>query len=1419
MDRKVYNWERYWVPREGAFSFDYDGFLLRPPDDARWRSTSRTGALKFEDIDSIPCLILLGEPGIGKTFAVNAHVARRSSMHLNLGSYGSEQRLIDDWFGSAQFHSWVSNGGELHMFLDSFDECLLRLDNVAALLAEEIRKLKDTRGLFFRIASRTAEWRTALELAFRQRWGDDQVGAYELAPLTRDQVRSAAATEEIAADSFVQAAMDREVVSFAIKPLTLGLLFRIWKARRGALPPTQKEIYEQGCTELCSDFNPDRDTPQLRRQLSAGQRVAIASHIAAATIFCKRAVISTANRPAMLLETDLSLADLAQGEVRTQQSALPVTIEYLRETFDTGLFTARGPDRLGWAHQTYAEFLASRYLEQQHVSTRQILSLIQHPLDPERKLVPQLHETAAWIASNRPPVFDAVLRTDSETLLRSDVGTADDSTKRELVDAVLNGADNPKFSSDWWKLRARYRKLCYCGLARQLAQRLQQPKESAATKIEAIDMIEACELHSVTSVLARLALVTSEDMTVRVRAADVVSRLGSDGVKRQLRPLALSKLGALTSEDLFGAALTPCWPKFLTTRELFRVLKEPDENGTSRYSLFLRDDKLVSSIPAKDMPVALRWAEMQKRHRRLFSHASLIHRIIARGAASIDQPKIRAAFVPALLSRLDKHDYGTGEDAQQLNALLDRDTQLRRACIEVAIEHFKDPFHYAFLITNWGVALARLADLGWLLDRLLSEESAKKRIKLCEVIRRIFYPASASIVETLVDAAQHCAELRETMSFCLDPIVLDSDAGLKLKADWDREQEWKRNLAEEQREPPPLDPPPAQRIRDLLNRVDQGEIDLWWQISRWSEIQDNGRSQHTSREVDIRKLQGWQKADEPTRGRLLSAAELYLRNYKGDASVWFAKRNVLHFPMVAGLRALFLLKHEKQSVFDELTMDTWRRWAAAIVRHQYYNEIEAFRELVSAAMHKVPDEVIQEILTVVDTENRESETLFILDSLGKEFDQPIGTALLHHLQKASGLKASSVTQLLSKSVTANVPGAIDEVRRRLPAKPPKQKSRRAIALTAMGLLLVHGNRGDWLRLWKLLQADPEFARNAFERFAYEHDYLTPPILDTISPHEFGLLWEWMLQQYPVAEDPDRSRGGTVTPRWAIAELRDNIMWSLAQRGTAEACDEIRRLQTSYPQFDWFPRLLARGIEQTRRNTWQPLTPSQLFELASDQKKRLIQNADQLLEVVCDALSAIQEKLHAETPAAPFLWDGHRPKKEEAVSDWVKIELDGLLIAKGIVINREVQIHVGERTDVHIDAVSREGPAAEFGREKVIIEVKGCWNSDQKTAMKQQLVDHYLTNNDCTHGIFLLAWFLCNTWMPTDSRKIKVPFRTRASAERFFAKQAEVLSVKPLSLKAFVLDATISRTRSRRIHARRKGGSAVTNKRAAIRARR
>ena len=43
--------------------------------------------------------------------------------------------------------------------------------------------------------------------------------------------------------------------------------------------------------------------------------------------------------------------------------------------------------------------------------------------------------------------------------------------------------------------------------------------------------------------------------------------------------------------------------------------------------------------------------------------------------------------------------------------------------------------------------------------------------------------------------------------------------------------------------------------------------------------------------------------------------------------------------------------------------------------------------------------------------------------------------------------------------------------------------------------------------------------------------------------------------------------------------------------------------------------------------------------------------------------------------AQFLWNNDRPKEEEAISDWVKIEFETLHMSRGIILNREVQIHI------------------------------------------------------------------------------------------------------------------------------------------------
>jgi hypothetical protein len=69
----------------------------------------------------------------------------------------------------------------------------------------------------------------------------------------------------------------------------------------------------------------------------------------------------------------------------------------------------------------------------------------------------------------------------------------------------------------------------------------------------------------------------------------------------------------------------------------------------------------------------------------------------------------------------------------------------------------------------------------------------------------------------------------------------------------------------------------------------------------------------------------------------------------------------------------------------------------------------------------------------------------------------------------------------------------------------------------------------------------------------------------------------------------------------------------------------------------------------------------------------------------------------------------------------------------------------------VDAVARDPRSKELDQLKVIIESKGCWNPEIKTAMETQFLNRYLKDNDCSHGIYLVGWFLCDAWSKTHPR--------------------------------------------------------------------
>src|SRR5207248_1737331 len=102
--------------------------------------------------------------------------------------------------------------------------------------------------------------------------------------------------------------------------------------------------------------------------------------------------------------------------------------------------------RLGWAHQTYAEFLGAHFLAI-GLTLDAILSLIVHD---DGKVIPQLHELAAWLATMVPDLFRRLMRADPEFLLLSDAATADLKDRELLVEHLLSLFDQGELFDFGW---------------------------------------------------------------------------------------------------------------------------------------------------------------------------------------------------------------------------------------------------------------------------------------------------------------------------------------------------------------------------------------------------------------------------------------------------------------------------------------------------------------------------------------------------------------------------------------------------------------------------------------------------------------------------------------------------------------------------------------------------------------------------------------------------------------------------------------------------------------------------------------------------------------------------------------------------------------------------------------------------------
>jgi hypothetical protein len=1401
---KPYNWKRFFCHRDASYSMSDGGFLADPDSD--YGQHVNPHAKSIEQLCELSCFVLLGEPGIGKS-TILAKAFEDSKIKygkpgvyfhfLDLKDFGSDTLLIENGFHAPPIEQWRKHDSALHLFIDSLDIARLSIGRAIAIITRELKTL-DMSRVNLRIGCRTAVWPKVFEDALALMYEASSNGGrsiFEVLPLRRIDVSIAALSKEIDPAAFVDEVERAGATPFAIKPITLDSLLRRY-ARGGCLPNSKTEIYEDGCLALCEENNEWWRESKLSGKLSANARLSIARRLAAITIFCDRVSYYTGAHKAYVLDAETRLSHVCGGIENSDAKSIPATEPNVEEVLGTGLFSSRGNECLGWSHQSYAEFLAGQYIAQSEMTIEQLKQLLFSSSPFPRRLFPQLHETAAWIASSRVEIFEEILTCEPEILLNSDVPKGNAEYSKRLVDSLLALLDteNARDSDFDWKRGSNA--LRHPNLSSQLAPYIASRRHNVFVRRAAIDIVQACQVTDSYPLILECALDITDEYSIRVHSAWAIVHCDDASLKSRLLPLATGTVGEDPDDELRGWGLHAVWPMYIDANTLFRSISRPQRtNLIGAYYIFL-GETLPNSLSSAHLVPALRWVQGLTnddwKSRQLDKLAQRILNIACREVLPGD---LASELAKTILRISDSYWHPTEENDLPS---LQHDMVRRRLILAEIVRNIKSADDEVLSVVHF-FPFIRCGhdDIPWFIEQMSSSSTQVEAEAWSWLVFRLYDVDSGVNLDIILDACTSNSLLLDRFSNFLHPTDLNSESAAKAKTDWLHFCRAHRRPALSESSTPDL-----RSITKILDRIDAGEYSLWPNlVQRISRDNRTGLSGYPL-DPDLSAMSIWEKLDENPKMRILAAARAYVNHHVTDSKEWLGKKTY-DFGDLDGFKALLLLLEHDTPFLQCMSDATWENWATVVVGFPISSGLgteSKYHQLISLAYKRVPAKIIESVLVFLDAEDAANESSFVIRKLEYCWDNDLADALYGHLV---GESLKSVTHgwilraLLSYGHEDSRNFAIATVGLR-----PYSDSTRDYAREAAAALLLFEPDCAWSVVWPAVMSDTQFGRGLFEYLTHDGELRgrKREVFKRLRPDDLACLYVWLAQQYPHRMISIDSEGGWVDAVQHVEWWRDEILDYLKNLGTEASISAINSIAVDLPELTWLGRTLAVARYNVRTKEWIPKKPHELLRIVHDSKSRIVDTPGDLRDVVIESLIRLEKKLHGSSPAVRDVWDRQangkfRPKKEEELSDYIKRHFDEDLKGQRIVVNREVLVNSERFTDIHIVGHRSEHIGKDNDPIVVIVEVKGCWHRKLQTAMKTQLRDDYLCRHGVTTGIYLVAWSLCDSLDEKHSRRRNASFNDIEGAKEFFNAQAAELSNHPFDLCAYVLDIRLKQDKS------------------------
>jgi SIR2-like domain len=1179
---KTYDWKRYWH-KQNESPLIINGFLIV--------HEYTQNIFTLDSVSAVPCIVLLGEPGMGKSKEIERIYEsqipddKNDKLRFNLSSTGEEKIIRQSIFESDKINKWKQNDSNLYLFLDSLDEALLNINTLAILLAEELEKLPIER-LYLRIACRTAEWSnlSILENKLRYIWKDDKCQILQIAPLQQTNVENTAQTENLDSQKFIAEIFNKNVSVLAAKPVTLRFLVELFR-KNNSFPSTQTELYKQGCLTLCEERSETRIASKRIGKLNSEKRLVIAARIAALMVFGNKSSIWIGKTIGQE-DSDLLLSEL-YGYLETVKGIeFKITEEHIKEVvFDTGLFTGNGENRSKFSHQTFAEFLASWYLEYRKVPDGTIIEII-----GETYLYPQLYETSAWIANQRQNMFEHLMKIAPTTLLRSDILLADNSTKTKLVSILLDLFDKEKSEGID---RSYYRKLNHPNLAEQIKPYIIDKTKGWLVRTEALDILQMCEIKGLQNELLEIVFDRADNFDFRVRAAYAIDRVGDIETKVKLKPLVFGKEEDDERFRLKGAALGMLWNEHITAKELFSVMSRPNHYFTGSYERFLSYE-MTQKLKPKDLPIALDWlSENIEDFGYLdFAEKRVADEILLKAWENLEDEEVFEGFIMVLAKLFHEVHYLFKEirDEEKLNQILQENNKRRKVWLKLfTLTDIKD---FWWIEHSQFIAL-RNNDINWLAKEWRKTVDVDLKAKLLMKLKSFisYWGTHPDALDGIHKACEENVNLKKEFEPSFAPIELGSDAAKQQKELFKEHNKWKeKDKKREEEWNKPIYPSPMESTLESLNKFESGEISAFLDVCYFLMFFPNGRSESGDFESDLTKFPVWKDIDENTKLRIIKAAKIYLEKGNPENEKWVGTKN-FQYSALYGYKALVLIEKFESKFIETLPKSIWGKWSAIIYYHPIYDEYEKRQQLIAKIYKIVPEKFIE--LFKQELENKSEDNYWSFEKLKFCWDEILKNVLKEKL------KDNTLSVLMTKKILSQLFELKDNETEKIVCDfvkfpIPENTKEKELLIMAVSLLISNGKTKCWDKIWNILKKDLNLSSTIIQNICVGIGVVNN--LQDLSEKQLADLYLWLSEKYPHKEDLVHHGSYSPSFRDNVKDWRESVLNTLLEKGTAESVNEIKRIKDNLIEIEWLNRAVLRAEEKRRITSWKPVLPENLLQL-------------------------------------------------------------------------------------------------------------------------------------------------------------------------------------------------------------------------------